>query len=205
MLDICDAYASSHNIEFNTKKTVCMTILPKNFRDLLIPPVTLGGCVLKFVDSYKYLGFQLTNASSRADDMEIRQQYRNLCCRANSLSRKFALCSYSVKKCLYSAYCSNVSCMHLWHSFHASVLTKFKVCFNNAARMFFGYDRFCSASNMFVQESLPGFDALYRKAVWNFVSRLGRSTNRIVSCLFFSDLAYTSSIRKAWSRSLYGS
>ena len=205
MLDICATYANGHDIKFNTKKTVCMTILPRNFRNLYVPSVTFGGSELKFVDSYKYLGFHLTNKSTRADDMEIHQQYRNLCCRANSVSRKFAMCSYSVKKYLYTTYCSNVSCMHLWHSFHASVLTKFKVCFNNAARMFLGYDKFCSASNMFVQECLPGFDAMHRKSVWNFVSRLSRSSNRIVLSLFFSDLAYTSSIRKAWSKCLYGS
>ena len=108
MLDICATYANGHDIKFNTKQTVCMTILPRNFRDLYVPSVTLGGNELKFVDSHKYLRFQLNNKSTRADDMEIHQQYRNLCCRANSMSRIFAMCSYSVKKYLHTAYCSNV-------------------------------------------------------------------------------------------------
>ena len=139
--------------------------------------MTLCGYAMQFVDNYKYLGYQISNAFTRADDSEIRQQYRALCCRANSLSRKFAMCTYSVKRYLYKTYCSNVSCMHLWHSFHMSDLSKFKVCFNNAARMFFGYDRFCSASNMFVQERISGYAATYRKSVWSFVSRVMKSDN----------------------------
>ena len=94
--------------------------------------------------------------------------------------------------------------MHLWHSYHLSDLAKFKVCFNNAARMFFGYDRFCSASGMFAHEGIDGYAAMYRKSVWNFVVRLAKSDNRIISSLFHGDLACTSSIRKVWVRALYG-
>ena len=93
--------------------------------------------------------------------------------------------------------------VHLWHSHRASVVKKFIVCFNNAARMFFGYDRFCTASNMFVYERIDNFDAMYRKAVFQFMRRLGQSDNRIVAALFSSDLAYVSSIRKVWSTALH--
>ena len=181
-----------------------MTMRPRPFRNMIIPVILLCGYKLAFVDEYKYLGYRISSEYTRADDLEIRQQYRALCCRANSLSRKFSMCTYSVKRYLYSTYCSNVTCIHLWHSFHVTDLTKFKVCFNNAARMFFGYDRFCSASNMFVQERIYGYDATYRKSVWNFVTRLRESDNRIISSLFHSDLALTSSIRKVWSKALYG-
>ena len=114
------------------------------------------------------------------------------------------MCTYSVKWYLYNTYCSNISCLHLWHSFHAADLSKFNVYFNNAARLFFGYDRSCSASGMFIQERLTGFDATYRKSVWNFVSHISNSENCIIYALLFSDLASTSPIRKAWSRALYG-
>ena len=204
LLDVCAEYANDHDMVFNTKKTVCMAILPRNFRNFVAPTISLCGHALTYVNEYQYLGYCITNAHTRADDSEIRHQYRALCCRANSLSRKFAICTYSVKRYLYNTYCSNVSCMHLWHSFHMSDLSKFKVCFNNAARMFFGYDRFCSASSMFVQERIDNFDATYRKSVWNFISRIMKSENRIMIALYHSDLAWTSSIRKVWSKALYG-
>ena len=141
MLHICERYAKDHDILFNSTKTVCMAMLPKRFGGMHVPTILLCGHRLSFVSTYKYLGYQVSNDFSRADDLEIRQQYRALCCRANSLIRKFAMCTHSVKKCLYNAYCSNVSYIHLWHSYHLSDLRKFKVCFNNAARMFFGYER----------------------------------------------------------------
>ena len=181
-----------------------MSMLPRKFRNMNLPTISLCGHALSFVGVYKYLGYHISNAYARADDSEIRYQYRALCCRANSLSRKFAMCTYPVKRYLYSTYCSNVNCMHLWHSYHMSDLKKFKVCFNNAARMFFGYDRFCSASNMFVQEKIYGYAAAYRKSVWNFVTRLMKCSNRIISSLYYSDLAWSSSIRRAWSKALYG-
>ena len=82
-------------------------------------------------------------------------------------------------------------------------LKKFVVCFNNAARMFFGYDRFCSASSMYVSERIDNFGASHRKAVFDFMSRLRHSNNHIVSALLDSDLACYSSVRKTWSTALY--
>ena len=201
MLEICAEYAASHDILCNAKKTVCMTFLPGILKRMSLPRIVLCGNELAYVDSYRYLGFHLSN-SSMMDDLEVHHQYRLLCCRANSLVRKFSLCSYPVKKYLYTMYCSNVCNVHLWHSYRVSVLRKFIVCFNNAARMFFGYERFCSASNMFVCERIDNFSALYRKAVYGFVTRLQESRNHIVSSVFGSDMACFSSLRKAWSTSL---
>ena len=70
--------------------------------------------------------------------------------------------------------------------------------------MLLGYSKYCSASGMFVQENIDGFDATYRRTVWNFVSRLGKSENRIMSTLYYGDLAHTSPIRKVWSIALCG-
>ena len=203
MLDICTHYAGNHNILFNTKKSVCMAMLPNLFKHMALPDIFLCGSVLSYVDSYEYLGFHISNDSSKCDDLELRHQYRLLCCRANSLIRKFAMCSYNVKQFLYTTYRSNISGVQLWHSHRASVLRKFIVCFNNAVRMFFGYDRFCSASNMFVSERIDNFCAMRRKAVFGFLNRLSQSSNRIVSALFASDLAYYSSVRKVWTTVLY--
>lgn len=203
MLCICEQYALAHDIVFNTKKTVCMAILSTLFRGMPLPDILLCGNVLSYVDSYKYLGFHISSAFSKCDDLELRHQYRLLCCRANSMIRKFAMCSYYVKRYLYTAYCSNVSNVHLWHSYRACMLKKFKVCFNNAARMFFGYDRFCSASGMFVCERIDDFHAVYRKSVSSFISRLGQSDNHVISRLFNSDLAHLSSVRKQWYAALF--
>ena len=124
-----------------------MAFLPSLFKHLSLPSIVLCGNVLSYVESYKYLGFHISNTISKSDDLELRNQYRLLCCRTNSLIRKFTMCSYAVKRYLYSAYCSNICGVHLWHSHRATVLRKIIVCFNNAARMSFDYERFCSASH----------------------------------------------------------
>ena len=170
---------------------------------MTLPNIVLCDKVLSYVNGYKYLGYYISNAPSKSDDLELRNQYRLLCCRANSMIRKFALCSHSVKKYLYNTYCSNICGVHLWHSHHVSVLRKFVVCFNNAARMFFGYGRFCSASNMFVSERIDNFSAVHRKSVYGFMARLQLSDNDIVQRVYNSDLMVTSSIRKAWVAALY--
>ena len=175
-----------------------MATRPRLFKGMILPDLVLCGSVLSYVDSFKYLGLYISNACSKVDDLELQQQYRLLCCRANSLIRKFALCSYPVKIYLYDAYCSNVTGVHLWHSYRTSVLRKFVVCYNNAARMFFAYGRFCSASATFVQERIDNFSAMRRKSVFRFMARLDQSNNGIVSALFHSDLACQSSMRKAW-------
>ena len=126
MLNICVDYAASHDILFNPKKTVCMTFLPSMLKNMILPDIVLCGNVLAYVNDYKYLGFHLSNTSG-LDDLEVCHQYRLLCCRANSLVRKFSMCSYPVKRYLYTMYCSNVCAVHLWHSYRVTLLRKFSM------------------------------------------------------------------------------
>ena len=83
--------------------------------------------------------------------------------------------------------------------YSASVIRKFKVCLNNAARLFFGYDRFCSASAMHVCEGIDNFDTMYRKAAWGFNQRLCSSKNSIINSLFDSDVGRRSPFRASWN------
>ena len=135
LLDTCGRFSEEHDLMYNTKKTVCMVLRPKCFKNMTLPKFTLCGSVLSYVSQCKYLGFQMSDDSS--DNAEIRQQHRLLCCRTNSLLRKFAMCSYSVKRHLFSSYCASVYCVYLWRVYNASVFKKFKVCLNNAVRLFF--------------------------------------------------------------------
>ena len=74
MLHICASYAESHDILFNTRKTVCMAFLPSLFKHLSLPSIVLCGNVLSYVESYKYLGFHTSNTISKSDDLELRYQ-----------------------------------------------------------------------------------------------------------------------------------
>ena len=105
------------------------------------------------------------------------------------------MCSYQVKKILFMTYCTSAYCLHLWHVFNVSVINKFKVCLNNAARMFFGYDRFCSASAMHVCEGIDNFHVMLRKASWGFIRRLYLSKNKVSNALVDSDVSKCSRYR----------
>ena len=200
LLDTCDRFAREHDMLYNTKKTVCMVMRPKMFKNMVLPQFTLGDTTLSFVSDYKYLGFLLSDES--CDNSEIRQQYRMLCCRTNSLIRKFSMCSYSVKRYLFMTYCATVYCVHLWRVYSASVLKKFKICLNNAARIFFGYDKFCSASAMYVCERIDNLDTMFRKAAWGFIQRIRSSNNCIINSLVDSDVGKRSAFRALWNRAL---
>ena len=200
LLNTCDRFAKDHDIVYNTKKTVCMVMRPKTLKNLMQPRFTLCGTILTFVNEYKYLGFRMSDKS--CDNSEIQQQYRMLCCRTNSLIRKFSMCSYSVKRFLFTTYCATVYCVQLWRVYTVSVLKKFKVCLNNAARIFFGYPRFCSASAMYVSECIDNYDVMFRKAAWGFIQRLRSSDNCIINSLVDSDLGSRSALRATWDRAL---
>ncbi len=65
LLDKCTEYASDHDIQFNTDKSVCMLIKSKKVVFHKNPVLLLNNRVLSFVDQYKYLGCILT--SNRSD------------------------------------------------------------------------------------------------------------------------------------------
>ncbi len=76
LLNHCDTYATSHDIIYNTKKSVCMCIKPKQLKSTNDHVFELSGKNLKHVASHKYLGVNLT--ADRKDDTDIQQQYRNI-------------------------------------------------------------------------------------------------------------------------------
>ena len=60
ILDVCQAYAESHEIIFNCSKTVCMTFKAKTAKSTVIPLLTLGVQSVKSVSHYKDLGLYET-------------------------------------------------------------------------------------------------------------------------------------------------
>ena len=101
-------------------------------------------------------------------------------------------------------YCSHLYAGHLWLKYSANVMRKLKVAYiyNNAARIFLGYEKRSSASSMFVTNQLSNFDAILRKQIHGFMERLSRSKNCIVRRVY--DVMYFSSdLRKMWIKSLF--
>ena len=68
------AYAGPHDIVYNTTKTVCMLVRPKQSQGRFLTRVRLGNEELNFVEEFRYLGHVMT-ADCR-DDKDIKKQFR---------------------------------------------------------------------------------------------------------------------------------
>ena len=55
-----------------------------------------------------------------------------------------------------------------------------EVAYNNVFRRFLGYDKYCSASNMFVDNRTNGFDARIRKLVYGSREKLQIYENSLI-------------------------
>ena len=74
LLEVCRAYDGPHDIVFNTTKTVCMLVRPKQSQGHFSTRVSLGNEELSFVEEFRYLGHIMT-ADCR-DDKDIKKQFR---------------------------------------------------------------------------------------------------------------------------------
>ena len=140
---------------------------------------------------------------SLSDELDISRQSRSLCARGNMLKRNFYACSYEVKIKLFQAYCSCLYTSQLWSSYTKSCINKFTVCYNNAFRCVLGYPRGCSASGMFVWNSVESLPELRRRIVHNFLQRVTTSDNGLVKHMSGCDMRWLSSLWCKWSQLLY--
>ena len=195
LLNVCASYGERHDIIFNPLKSLFLVFYPRRF-NACMSDVFLGASSLPVVTQAKYLGVLLN--SSQCDNTEIAKQYSLLYARCNTILRKFKHCSFDVKRQLFTSYCTNFYCMPLWNNFTQCTLKKAKVAYNNVFRMLFNYDRRSSASLMFVTHNVPGFDALLRKCIFSFHSRLHFSHNSILNVLFSHPHALFNRILLRW-------
>ena len=89
--------ASSINMSFNTKKTVCMVFNPDQKCKVVattFPRLTLAGCEQSYVDKLKYLGHIIKKDLS--DNSDINREIKCLYTRTNIMMRRFHRCSVRV-------------------------------------------------------------------------------------------------------------
>ena len=120
LLNVCDKFATEHDIIYNVKKTKCMCIKPRRFKDLYIPNITLNGDVLNFVTCHKYLGYNID--VSFTDNKDISRQIRSIYAQGNIIVRKFKDCSPEVKSQLFKSYCNSFYCTIVWYDFKPTSL-----------------------------------------------------------------------------------
>ncbi|CAK1579855.1 unnamed protein product [Parnassius mnemosyne] len=178
MLKVCETYAASHGLVYNTEKSQYMVFRVAGRCPESIPAINLNGSELKRVYQFKYLGHIL--ADDLRDDLDIERERRALAVRGNMLARRFARCSDQVKITLFKAYCQGLYTGGLWIRYAKKSLNTLRVQYNNIFRMMLALPRFCSASGMFAQTRTDGFHAIVRKKVASLIGRIRRSDNSIL-------------------------
>ena len=141
LLNTCETYANTHEMVFNSKKSVFMCIEAKRHKPMHTPPLILKNDCLKSVCNYKYLGYTLTEKF--CDSVAIKEQMKSVYARANMLNIKFNRCTDDVTSKLFQAYCSNVYCSCLWWNYNSEAYKKFVVAYNNCFRRLLGYKLTC--------------------------------------------------------------
>ena len=201
LIHISEGYASKHEILFNSVKSECMCIAPKNVSLCHIPSVSLNKQPLKFCNTFKYLGYIIT--STMDDSLDISKQMRSIYARSNMLTVKFGCCTRIVKTVLFQAYCTNLYCAHLWWDYKLDMYKKIMVAYNNSFRRFVGYTYDSSASQMFLENNVHHFSVLRKKCLYNFMNRLIASDNIIIKHILASNVMFHSSFYKEWCSKLF--
>lgn len=178
LLGICEQYALSHGLLYNTKKSECMVFRAGGKCPDSIPSIKLNSVPLKRVDTFKYLGHLVT--SDLKDDTDIERERRALSVRANMIARRFARCSKEVKNTLFRAYCTCFYSSALWANYTQKQYSALRIQYNNAYRVLLGLSRHCSASGMFAESRIDCFYATMRKRCASLVRRVRASSNTIL-------------------------
>ena len=199
LLHICEQYACSNDIIYNTDKTKCMVCWPK-YDISGAQPFTLQGERLELVREFKYLGVIL--CSDMADDAEMKKRTRGLYATGNTIISNFRKCVDSCKVAMFRTYCYAVYCCALWSSYRVGSLAKLKVAHNDVFRTLMNVPRMASASTLFVNHATKNLDAIMRTAMHSLMSRLLRSSNTLVRAAVRSEVRVHSRIWQRWGVAL---
>ena len=199
LLDICFNYGCEYDILYNAAKSKVMYFESRKADNARI--MTLGGNVLTFVDTYKYLGHVIRNDLD--DDADMQAKVNMLYAKSNLLRHYFHYCTTDVKRCLFEAYFGNIYLCALWANFKKNMFRRFIVAYNNAYRILHRLPMRCSASFMFAINNVKSCKCLIRRAIFSMKTRVYESINNIIQCIVHSDIYFTSLLRRQWNIMLY--
>ncbi len=154
------------------------------------------------IDSHcKYLGYIVTDDLS--DNIDINRQLWSLYSRSNMLLRTFGSCLPNVKQHLFMTYCGSMYTIQLWYRYTKKQYKKIIVAYNNVFCKFLWYDRYCSASGIFVERRVDSFNVRVRRMVYSFRERIYNSENNLIKCIVISTALKGYDLLSSWNSTLY--
>ncbi|XP_063367137.1 uncharacterized protein LOC134655628 [Cydia amplana] len=177
LLAICERFSVAHGLKYNVTKSELL-VFKSGTKTYTIPPITLSRSPLQTVQEFKYLSHWVTDTLK--DDVDLERERRALSIRGNMLARRFARCSHEVKIALFKTYCQMMYTCSLWSNYTEKAFSALRVQYNNAFRGLLGLPWRCSASGMFAENGIDGFQAVLRKRVASLWVRTRGSTNTLL-------------------------
>ena len=181
LINVLHREAADINMSCNVNKTVCMVFSPKCRRKVIrqsFPVFKLGDSDLQFVKSFKYLGHIICHSFS--DDDDVKREIRNMYTRTNILIRRYSRCSLCVKLVLFKSYCICMYDTALWKTYSIGVYNKLRSCYNKCIKMFFGYKRSYSVTQMLNELEIPSFDTIIANSLTIFDRQWVSCTNSLL-------------------------
>ena len=103
---------------------------------------------------------------------------------------------------LCRTFCTTFYCPCFWSVHNKATLSKIRVAYINVYRKLLVLCRRSSGSEMFVMNNISNFQALIRKSIFAFKTRLSNLDNTII-CTLQSSWVITDTIWKVWRDKLY--
>ena len=178
LLEICCAYTGPHDIVYNTTKTVCMLVQPKQSQGRYSARVRLGNEELSFV-SFRYLGHVMT-ADCR-DDKDIKKQFISQNAVENMLVRKFSVVPIEANIQLFKLYCYPIYGYALRRHSCQNSIRKLTASFSDTFKRLVNVPRYTSSSLAFAMNSTDHINVVFHKFTYSLMSRVTASPT--VLCL----------------------
>jgi hypothetical protein len=165
LLSICERYARDYCISFNSLKTKCLFIIPKERRDLFVHVDNLVFYIddkpISIVKSFSHLGHLIN--SNLSDDDDIIKQRNIFIGQINNNLCYFKNLHSHVHYKLFQSYCTSFYGCELWQLYNANI-ESFCVAWRKGLRRVWKlpYATHCSLLPV-VSQCLPIFDELCRR------------------------------------------
>lgn len=201
LVDTCNIYAAPHDIIYNTTKTVCMLVRPRQARYDITTEITLNGVRLAYVDEFRYLGHII--CSNGRDDKDIHKQFRRQNAVGNMLLRRFSFAPVEVKIQLFKSYCYPIYGNALWSRFYQYSIRRMTVSYGNTFKFLMGASRSRLSSAIFAEHRTDHIKVVLRKSAYSLMRRLEMSDNKMVQSVCRSDSYHRSALLARWQSMIF--
>ena len=189
----CETFALSRDIQFNVKKTVCMLFNPRepyaasHLSGSKSPDVFLNGQRLVWVENFKYLGHVLS--SSFSDGPDMRRAKRLLYYGVNMICARVGFADRDVLVRLFRAYCTNLYGCELWNTLgEKKAFRELCVAYHSCIKKLVRVPRWTRNHDLCKELGLLPGPMLVASRQLSFYQRLLSSENNIVRNILTSEI-----------------